>query len=419
VVILISASRLSGTIVEYKSDFNDDIHGIILMPMLLFMPWCILDRAYDVGEIEILPFERDAAFAECDEAVLRDLNTLLAAYKTIQGESVRKLAIVRYKGRSPIDDLSDDQIGTAYDLVTLATFAGLSAREFFNAIGSYCNSDCFTMYVQTFEDTTHTALTTRRREGSQVSVWPIDGVAMVVPPHCHTVRTVNLDEELLGALVKKRSGANTNEWSRWLSSISCFNQANTDSEGVRPQSEWVLLCGALQHLLNAGSKDKAVATELHDALVPIREILIGAAKRRLPNWTDETKSVRYAWMKEFYGIRGDFAHGRLNTQRPAAWTLHEHLVLGSIAFPLVAKTLLRQSGEYEFTHDDEVQQNSFESLADTANFLRPPDEQQGGLDSHWARVRQQAQHDIRVAEAMRAFEAIRVAQEEERSVESE
>src|SRR5690349_15530484 len=114
------------------------------MPMLLFMPWCTLDKTYNLGEIEILPFEREAPFAECDEDLVKDLNKLLAAYKTIQGESVRRLTVVRYKGKSLIDELDDDQIAVAYDLLTLATFSSLATREFFNPIGSYCNSDSFT-----------------------------------------------------------------------------------------------------------------------------------------------------------------------------------------------------------------------------------------------------------------------------------
>jgi hypothetical protein len=375
--------------------------------MLLFMPWCTLDKTYNLGEIEILPFEREALFAECDEDVVKDLSKLLGAYKTIQGESVRRLTVVRYKGKSPIDELDDDQIGVAYDLLTLATFSSLATREFFNPIGAYCNSDSFTMYVQKYEDTTHAALIVRRREGSIITVWPVDGIAMVAPPHCDTSRVLTLDETLLRTLLEKRAQANTNEWSRWQNSISCFNQANTDAEGIRPQTEWVLLCGALQHLLDAGSKDKAVATAFHRALTPNHEILVGKAKRRLATWTDEDKSLRYAWMKEFYGIRGDFAHGRLNTKRPAAWTIQEHLVLAAIAFPLIAKTLLRLNGQYKFTNDDEVQENAFETLADTADFLRPPDNQQGGLDSHWNRVRQKVQHEIRVAEAVKAFGATR------------
>jgi hypothetical protein len=99
------------------------------MPMLLFMPWCTLDKTYNLGEIEILPFEREALFAECDEDVVKDLSKLLGAYKTIQGESVRRLTVVRYKGKSPIDELDDDQIGVAYDLLTLATFSSLATRE--------------------------------------------------------------------------------------------------------------------------------------------------------------------------------------------------------------------------------------------------------------------------------------------------
>lgn len=81
--------------------------------------------------------------------------------------------------------------------------------------------------------------------------------------------------------------------------------------------------------------------------------------------------------------------------------------MAAIAFPLIAKTLLRLNGQYKFTNDDEVQENAFETLADTADFLRPPDNQQGGLDSHWNRARQKVQHEIRVAEAVKALGATR------------
>lgn len=60
------------------------------MPTLLFMPWCTIGKLYDVGEIEILPFERNAAFANCDEGVLQNLNSILGCYKTLQGESVQR-----------------------------------------------------------------------------------------------------------------------------------------------------------------------------------------------------------------------------------------------------------------------------------------------------------------------------------------
>jgi len=50
---------------------------------------------------------------------------------------------------------------------------------------------------------------------------------------------------------------------------------------------------------------------------------------------------------------------------------------------------------------------AFERLADTADVLLPPNDQQGELDSRWARLRLQEQHELRVAEAIKAFEALK------------
>ena len=375
--------------------------------MLIFMPWCAIDKPYDLGALEIIPFERDAPFAEVDDGNLQHLNSILGTYKSLRGASVRRMSVIRYKNKAAIADLSENEIEVIYDLVTLIAFAGLAARDFLDPMASYCNADCFATYVQKFDNADFTALTTRRRAGRQIAAWPIDTMSMTAPLHCNGVERITLDDHLLLALLTYRSEANINEWSRWQNAISCFNQANTDSEGIQIQTEWVLLCGAIQHLLGAGSKDKMVAAAFETVVVPPQDILIQDSSKRLPSWPDGTKSLRYAWMKEFYGVRGDFAHGRLNTQRPTAWRPHEHIVLGSMAFPLVVKVLLTRLGHYELAREDEVQLNAFERLADTPDFLSPPADQHGGIDTHWQRVRQHALHELRVAGALQAFEKIR------------
>ena len=91
-------------------------------------------------------------------------------------------------------------------------------------------------------------------------------------------------------------------------------------------------------------------------------------------------------MREFYRVRGDFAHGRLRTRQPLTWNPLEHLVLATIAFPLVVKSLLAKTKGYRFTTEDLAQIDSFERLADTADFLRPPADRKGSMDSHWARI---------------------------------
>lgn len=373
--------------------------------MLLFMPWCRIDKRYQVGAIELLPFERHQPIDGLDDVAQCRMNTILATYKTIEGKPVDRAALVHYNDKSPIDDLSDTEVDTIYELVTLACFCALANRDVLDALGFYCNSDCFALYVQKFDRGDFTALMTRRRGGRTLSGWPIDDIAITIPVHCHTVKTVRLDEALLKALTTHRTQCKSEEWARWQNAISCFNQANTDGESVRYQVEWVLLCSAFEHLLGARSDAKDVADKWSDIVVPGHDLLASKANRRSERWTDQTKPLRHEWMREFYRIRGDFAHGKLTSQQPTVWSPLEHLVLGTIVFPLVAKCLLQKAGKYTLTTDDQVQIDVFEALADTKDFLRPPAGQKNSLDSHWKRLRDTRAIRITVEKALERCEA--------------
>jgi hypothetical protein len=281
------------------------------MSMLLFMPWCPIDQRYEVGDVEIVPFERDAAIDELDADGVRRVNHILGSYKTIAGNPVPRAALVRHRNKAVIDDLTNDEIDRAYDLVTLACFSALSARDYFNPIGRYCNSECFSMYVQKFEGAEFTALTTRRRDGSVLNAWPLDGIAINVPLHCHPTLEVMIDADLTAAVLAQSAELNDEEWGQWQNAISCFNRANTDSESFRYQVEWVLLCSAFEHFLSARANAVDVATRFANDLIPTNEVLVLNARRRSQLWRDQNQSVRYEWMREFYRVRGAFAHGRL------------------------------------------------------------------------------------------------------------
>ena len=139
------------------------------MSMILFMPWCPIDRAYKVGEIVILPFERHKPIDGLSEAGECQVNTIISTYKSIEGKPITDAAMVRYSSKAITEALSGDEIETAYALVALACFCALADRTYFNQLGNYCNSDCFSLYVQKFDRTDFTALTTRRREGQTMS----------------------------------------------------------------------------------------------------------------------------------------------------------------------------------------------------------------------------------------------------------
>jgi len=58
--------------------------------------------------------------------------------------------------------------------------------------------------VLTSERSAFTALTTRKRGGTQIAVWPVDRISTTVPLHCHDIREIRLDENVLAALLTHR-----------------------------------------------------------------------------------------------------------------------------------------------------------------------------------------------------------------------
>jgi hypothetical protein len=369
------------------------------MSMLAFMPWCRLDRAYDLGRVQIEPLERDSPIEGLSEEDQRRVEAILTSYKTVEGVPIDRAALVRYHGKSPIADLTDSEVEEAFELVALANFCGIANREYLSALGPYCNSDCFSLYAQKFDKADFTTLTARRRDGRAQSLWRVDKIIITAPVHCHTIRQVRLDDALLQSLVAHRSQLRPCDWARWQNAITCFNHANTDSVVVQHQVEWVLLCSAFEHLTRARSNAKDVARKFSDAVKPSSELLASQATRRSCVWTDAKASLRYEWMREFYRIRGDFAHGRLNTQKSAVWNPLEHLVLATIAFPLLVKSKLQQEGRYQPTISDQAQIDSFEALADTSDLLKPPCDHQNSVDSHWTRLRRQRESHLSLERA--------------------
>jgi hypothetical protein len=259
------------------------------------------------------------------------------------------------------------------------------------------------MYGQRFQgNLSHAGITYRKRAGELWDLRSLDRTVFSIPVHASSVKTVTLDSDLLSGLLKFRD-TEVADWGRWQNAISCFRQGNTDNETVRLQVEWVLLCGAFQRLLNTPSDHKDVATKLSETLKPNRSVFVRDTKRVSARFLDANSSLRYEWMKEFYRIRGDFAHGKLATVQPMAWTPLEHLVLASISFPLCVKHLLQEKGYYSLTDTDEDETNAFEVFADQVDFLSEPPDSTGSTDSWWSRVISQTRRERRHRKALESL----------------
>jgi hypothetical protein len=154
------------------------------MAAIAFMPWCRIDRDYDLVDIRIARFDRAQPLDGIAVAVQGDVQKILGMYKDIKGTPVEKTALLVLRTKEILDDLTIDERDLVYELVEIIRFGGLANREYFNPISPYCNSDCFACYVQRFTTADFTTISSRRREGSTQSAWPITEISISVPPHC-------------------------------------------------------------------------------------------------------------------------------------------------------------------------------------------------------------------------------------------
>jgi hypothetical protein len=308
-----------------------------------------LDRAFSAGGVTLLPIDLSHPPAQLDDETLRSVKSVLSDFIGITGQPVENFAVVSLHNQILLDYLVDPaDVAAIRDYIDIACLSGLSDREFLGRAQPYCNSDCFLLYERRFDSMTGVRAPIFRRRDS-TPFGPAAGPAMRVhiPVHAAVVPRVSLDESFFLALTSFReivvTSSDSERWTAWQEAIYCFNQANTDNERMVEQLEWVLMSSALERILGAPGSADAVAKRFIEAIVPERPQL----------YFDLT--LLRDWVREFYRLRGDFAHGRIQSRIPRRWESWHHLLFGAIAFPLLTKALLESEKSYVFTENDHCQ----------------------------------------------------------------
>jgi hypothetical protein len=368
-----------------------------------FMPWCPLDKEYEIGEISLTPFDQTAKNEEYETAELSQVLSILSSYRDLKGRPNRQMALVKYRDKPVFSVLTSEEYEIARELVELACFSGISKRTYFS-FGDYCNASNFMFYGQRFTiGSGHAAIVSRRRDGQLSDLRSINETMFSIPVHANPIGQVTLNEQLLTSLVSFRETCDSQEWSRLQNAIACFNLANTDADNITYQVEWTLLCSAFERLLVCDSKARDVADGFSAVFCPATPLAVSGAKRKSLRWRDLAKPLSFEWMREFYSVRGDFAHGNFDTRQPLAWQPLEHLTLATIAFPLVVMCLLAKAGKYTVTRNDRAEIDAFECLADSPFSSEPPDFR-GSMDSWWLRCVDEAKAADRIRRAVTFLE---------------
>jgi hypothetical protein len=155
------------------------------------------------------------------------------------------------------------------------------------------------------------------------------------------------DEQLLEALLTAHA-ANPSLpwWDQVFEAIRSFNLANTDSDSVPLHMELISLVSAFQRLLDTGSDEHRLSSEFKRLIAPGQEIAkVDSTCTRLADPVNQTRvaginrltTVREIWLRDLCSLRGNMAHGKIGESYTSIWSMRNHLLLASYAFPLLLK----------------------------------------------------------------------------------
>lgn len=322
------------------------------MKIVWFFPWLAVPAARTFGRFSIVPHgERiDVVGLSPEENV--QVRDVLSAYRGRGSLPVRRWSLLTVDQQlfSGDDETVFDAIHSFHEHLK---FSALCARDLTSDWGrnDYCNSDGFTLVGQGLAPGGSISVRSRRANGSREDLARRTDYHFGKAPHVAAPEDLEFCEPLHSAIEKARSVYSEKDWARWEHAIFAFNQANTDSDQIRHQIEWVLLAGAFEQLLDAKSEAKAAASAFA-AVMPAasRHFRAGIAPSRAG--IVEGQRPIEQWMREFYRLRGDFAHGKRGTEQRSLWTPFEHIYLAKLCFAQLVKNLLAANVALALSEED-------------------------------------------------------------------
>lgn len=133
----------------------------------------------------------------------------------------------------------------------------------------------------------------------------------------------------------------------------------------------MLTLGAFERGLGLrGGREDELAVEFVKVLSEISLATGMKEKKNLKPAVQKFQNVREAWIRDFFRVRNDLAHGKSQAAYPSSWSTSEHMVLAAYIFPLLIKAVLSQAGFYQLTDDDEVDIFTFDYLLNLNGLFR-------------------------------------------------
>ena len=182
------------------------------------------------------------------------------------------------------------------------------------------------------------------------------------------------DLALLNALLESRELLEPRAWSGLHQSIVLFNQANTDTPDMSPDTELVLTYSAIEQILGITSRQdqRRFSEKFAEVWHPNREVPRSEWRAQPTNKPGTKDTLRACWASDLKVCRGNLAHGHREDGLESQWTVRQHLLLTSFTVPRLVKQVLSKKDVYTLTDEDERDINTLEPLLNLPDVFAPP-----------------------------------------------
>lgn len=312
---------------------------------IAFLPWLILDNPITLYGARFVPYIDDKGTVPIDLSGLAPmLGTIMSGYVDIRGRPIENCTVVCISDRDPVWSINEgdhQKIQQATALLTLATIAN---NEYFSYTGAYSNATRFQVFFQRFtEGRRDIAIQARRRDGTNLGGGYTHGdIKFSVPIQCKSLTPAKVDHDLIVGINKAQAQDST-LLRRILGATIFFNLANTDADGMLPETEVILSASAFEQLLNARGSAYKVSCKFDKLFHSYGTVKVGDAQGDAQDEEAQKEwFLHRKWLGELYDLRSKLVHGEDIQTRTGGRSLGEHLVMAAFVFPLTVKLLLRQ-----------------------------------------------------------------------------
>lgn len=350
------------------------------MSMLAFFPWLKIKEDIKIGDVKLLKFKLSEINARKDR-FRNNCKKIVRHYYMHSNDIIDECTLLFINNKTVFDDFNDEETDFMFTFSEILAFSGLSTREYFGF--SYWNRDNFSLVIQGFDEKSYgVTIVTKRRDGSTKAYWDSNAFKVKMPYHVNS-NVITINVKLVESILNLQETLVANEIFL-TDALFFFNRANTDGNLISEYQEIVMMVSAFQRLLGCKTgKEDELVNKFMSIFNPKQSFNISQSNRiKSSQYNNISISLREVWLRDFYQLRNDYAHGKRISNRPRIWAPQEHLLLGAYSFPLLVKIILGEK-YYSLSEDDVDDIELFEQLVDVNLFKKSKKSEQW----EWNKIR--------------------------------